>query len=167
MELTEALSDKVNVFTVAFDTRSNDEDFFGGNVVHHKLLHHASINVADVVLETEAGHAKRLISIGCSQKQVLIIRKWVIFRQVIVQVVALLIFGAGHVCSEDGTRLKSTVDHHLEHISDIVLDAMRLEIGALLIILHSKVTAAHLNHAIVDCFIRVLKRLQVGVFESE
>mmetsp|Transcript_16169 Transcript_16169/g.19205 ORF Transcript_16169/g.19205 Transcript_16169/m.19205 type:complete len:200 (+) Transcript_16169:937-1536(+) len=152
---------------MALDTGGNDQNLLGGDVVHHELLHGAGVDVADVVLETEAGHAESLVAVGSSQEQVLIVREGIVLAQVLVQVVALLVLGAGDVGSEDGAGFEGAVNHHLEHVGDIVLDAVGLEIGALLIVLHLEVATAHLDHAVVDGLVGVLESLEVGVLEGE
>lgn len=101
MELSETLAYEVNVLAMALDTRGNDEDLLGGDVVHHELLHHAGIEVGDVAFETEAGHTKRFVSVGSAEEEVLVGRKWVVLGQVVMQVVALLVLGAGDVSSHD------------------------------------------------------------------
>ena len=57
VELTKSFSYEIDVLTMALDTAGNNEGLFGSDIVHHKLLHHAGVNVADVTLEAQAWHA--------------------------------------------------------------------------------------------------------------
>ena len=167
MELTEALSDQVNIFAMALHTGGDNEALLGGDVVHHELLHDSSIDVADVVLESEAGHTEGLVTIGGAEEEILVVAEWVVLAQVVVEVVGLLVLGAGDVGSHDGSWLEGAVNHHLEHVSDVVFDAVALEISALLIVFHLHVTAGHLDHTVVDGLIGMLECLEVSVLQGE
>lgn len=167
MELSEALSDEVNILTMTLDATGNDEGLLGSDAIHHELLHDTSVNVSDVVLETEAGHTEGLVSVGSSKEKVLVISEGIIVGQVLVQIVRFLILGTGNVSSENGSGFKSAINHHLEHVSNIVLDAVTSEICAFLIILHLHVTTGHLDHTVVDSLVGVLEGLQVGVLQGE
>lgn len=167
VKLTKALSDEINVLTMTLDTTGDNEAFLGSDVVHHELLHNTCIKVADVVLETETGHTEGLVTIGSTKKHVLVVGEGVVLAQVTVQVVTLLVLGTGDISSENRSGFKGTIDHHLEHVSDVVFDAVTSEIGALLIVLHGHITTGHLDHTVVDGLVGVLKGLQVGVLEGE
>ena len=84
-----------------------------------------------------------------------------------VEVVSLLVLGLGNVSSKDGARLKGDIDHHLEHVDDIVLDAVSSEVGSFLVVVHLHGTTGHLDHTVVDGLVGVLEGLQVGVLQSE
>lgn len=88
-------------------------------------------------------------------------------RQMFVEVVSLLVLGLGNVSSKDGARLKGDIDHHLEHVDDIVLDAVSSEVGSFLVVVHLHGTTGHLDHTVVDGLVGVLEGLQVGVLQSE
>ena len=152
---------------MALDTAGDDKTLFRRDGIHHELLHDSSIDIADVVLETEARHTEGLVAVGSAEEEILVVGEGVVLAQVIVQVMAFLVLGAGNVTSENGSWLKSTVNHHLEHVSDIVFDAVASEISALLIIFHLHVTTGHLDHAVVDGLVGVLQGLQVGVLEGK
>ena len=83
------------------------------------------------------------------------------------EIVSLLVLGLGDVSGKDGAGLEGDIDHHLEHIDDIVLDAVSSEVGSFLIVVHLHITTGHLDHAVVDGFVGVLEGLQVGVLQSE
>lgn len=85
----------------------------------------------------------------------------------VVEIVCLLILRPGNVGSHDTAGLKSNIDHHLEHVRDIILDAAALEERSLLIVIHLHITSAHLDHSVVDGLIGMLKCLKIGVFQSE
>ena len=68
---------------------------------------------------------------------------------------------------QDWTWFKRTVNHHLEHVGHIVLNAVSSEVGAFLVILHLHVTAGHLNHTVVDSLVGVLQGLKIGVLKGE
>ena len=167
VKFSKAFSNEVNVFTMALDTAGDDKALLRRDGIHHELLHDSGIDIADVVLETEARHTESLVAVGSTEEEILVVGEGVVLAQVIMQVMAFLVLGAGNVTSENGSRLKSAVDHHLEHVSDIVLDAVASEVGALLIILHLHVAAGHLDHTVVDGLVGVLEGLQVGVLEGE
>ena len=166
-QLTKTLLDEVDVLAVVADARGHDEALLGGNVVHDELLEHAGIEVVDVAMQTEAGHAQGLVAVGSSKQGLLSISEGVVFGQVLVQVVGSGVLVAGNVCSEHGSGLKRDVDHHLEHIGRVVLDAVAAEVGALLVVVHLHAATGHLDHAVVDGFVGVLDRLQIGVFQGE
>lgn len=79
----------------------------------------------------------------------------------------LLVLGTGNVGGKNRSGLESDINHHLEHVNNVVLDAVSLEVGALLIEVHLHVTTRHLNHAIVNGLVGVLKSLKVGVLKSK
>jgi len=53
------------------------------------------------MLETEAGHTKGVVSIGCSEEEILIFRERIIFVKVLMKIVRLLVLGAGNVGSKN------------------------------------------------------------------
>ena len=101
MKLAETLPYKVNVLTMALDTAGYNEALLWRYIVHHELLHNASVDVTDIVFETEARHTEGFVSVGSAEKQILIVGEGIVLAQVLVQVVALLILGAGNVAGEN------------------------------------------------------------------
>ena len=85
----------------------------------------------------------------------------------VMESMCLSVLRSGNVSSHHTSRLEGDINHHLEHIRDIVFDAVALEESAFLIIVHCHVTSAHLDHSIVDSFIGVLERFEVGVFQGK
>jgi len=166
-ELSESLLDKVDVFFVVFDSTGNNKALSWGNVVHDKLLKHSSVNVIDVLLESESWHTKGVVTISSSQQKLLLGSEWVELGQVVVKIVGLSVLGSSNVRGHDGSWLKSNINHHLEHVNNIVFNALSLEIGSLLIVIHGHGTTRHLDHTIVDSFIGVLEGLQIGVLQGE
>jgi len=86
---------------------------------------------------------------------------------VFVEVVTFVVLRAGYVGSENTAGLKSDINHHLEHINDVVLDARASEVSLLLVIVHLHVTATHLDHTVVDSLIGMLKSFQICIFEGQ
>ena len=167
VELTKTLSDEVNVLTMALDTAGNNKSLLGGDSIHHELLHDAGIKVANVVLKTESWHTKSLVAVGSSEKEVLVVSVRVILAQVFVQIVTLLVLRSSNVSCKNRSWLKSTIDHHLEHVGHIVLNAVASEVGALLVIFHLHITSGHLDHTVVDSLVGVLQGLKIGVLKGE
>ena len=91
VELTESFLDKVNIFLVVLDATGNNEALLRSDVVHNELLDHASINVIEVLLEAEAGHAKGVVSVSSSEEEVLVLREGVVLMEVLVEIVGLLV----------------------------------------------------------------------------
>jgi len=81
--------------------------------------------------------------------------------------VRLLVLGSSNVSSHDCSWLKSNINHHLEHIRDIIFNAMSLEIHLFLVVVHSHISSGHLNHTVVKGLIGVLQGLKVGVLQSK
>lgn len=167
MKLTKALSNEINILAMALDATGDDEAFLRRDIVHHELLHDTCVNVGDIVLKAEAGHAEGLVAVSSSEEHILVVGEGIVLAQVVVQVMAFCVLGTGDVCSKNRSGLKSAVDHHLEHVSDVVFDAVALEVGLLLIVVHGHVTTGHLDHTIVDGLVSVLEGLQVGVLKGE
>jgi hypothetical protein len=72
----------------------------------------------------------------------------------------------GGVSSNDGSGFKSAVSHHVEDIDDVVLEAVGLEVGVFMIIVHFELTTRHLNHTVVDGFISVQDGFIVGLLDG-
>ena len=72
----------------------------------------------------------------------------------------------GDVGSNDGSRFKGAVSHHVEDINNIVGKAVSLEVGVFLIIVHFEFTAGHLNHTVVNGFISVQDGFIVGLLDG-
>jgi len=164
--ISKTLLNEVNVLTVVLDTGGDDEALLGGNVVHNELLEHTSINVSNIVLKTKARHTKGVVTIGGSESELLVVGERIELAQVVVEIVGFLVLGLGDVGSENRAGLKGNINHHLEHIDGIVLNAVTLEVGALLIEIHLHGTTGHLDHTVVDGLVSVLQSLQVGVLEG-
>ena len=165
--ISEALLDEVNVLTMVLDTTGDDQALLWSDVLHDELLEDAGVKVLNVALKSHAWHAESPVTVGGSEEHLLDVCKWVVLGQVVVELEALGVLGASDVCSHDGSWLEGTVDHHLEHVDSVVLDAVTTEVGSLLVVLHLHVTTRHLNHSVVDSLVGVLQRLKVGVFEGE
>mmetsp|Transcript_13721 Transcript_13721/g.21499 ORF Transcript_13721/g.21499 Transcript_13721/m.21499 type:complete len:490 (-) Transcript_13721:95-1564(-) len=166
-ELSDSLLDEVDVLLMVLDTGSNNEGLLGGDVVHNELLEHAGVDVVEVLLHAEARHTKGVVSVGSAEEVLLLGGPGVELGEVVEKIVALGVLGSGNVGSEDRLGLESEVDHHLEHIDDIVLDAVTLEVGLLLVEVHGHGTSGHLDHTVVNGLVGVLEGLQVGVLEGK
>jgi len=160
-------ADELNVFTMVLDTVGDDKAFSRSNVVHDELLENAGIEVSNVLTTAISRHSETVIAKSSAQNILLLVSVGVHFQHVVVQIMCLLVLHPGNVSSHHAARLKGNIDHHLEHVGDVVLDAASLEEGALLVVVHLHVATAHLNHSVVDSFIGVLKRFEVGVFQGE
>jgi hypothetical protein len=158
-KFTESLLDEVNILAMVSDTRSDDEALLGSDVVHDEFLENSSIQVVDVSMKSKSGHAECLVTIRSSEQGLLCFSEGIVLSKVFVQVMGLVVLRTSNICSKDRTGLKSEVDHHLEHIDGVILDAVASEVGALLIVIHLHGTTGHLNHAIVDGLIGVLQGL--------
>ena len=162
-EFSESLLNKVDVFLVVFDSTGNNKALSWGDVVHDELLKHSGVNVVHVAGKTKSWHTKGVVAISGSQQKLLLGGEWVELRQVVVKIVGLSVLRSSNVGCHDGSWLKSDINHHLEHVNGIVFNALSLEIGSLLIVVHGHGTTGHLDHTIVDGFIGVLEGLQIGV----
>jgi len=165
--ISKSFLDKVDVLSVVLDTGSDDKALLGGDVVHNEVLEDTGIEVADVVLHSVARHTEGVVTVGCAEEVLLVVGEGVVVREMLVEVVSLLVLGLGDVSGKDGAGLKGDIDHHLEHVDDIVLNAVSSEVGSFLIVVHLHGTTGHLDHAVVDGFVSVLEGLQVGVLQSE
>ena len=150
-----------------FDTTCYNQALLRCDVIEDELLKCTGINIFKVALETESWHTKRVITVSSSKQQLLVISEGVVVSEMVMEIVTLLVFALGDIGGEDRTWLKCNVDHHLEHIDCVVLDAMSFKEGALLIVVHGHVTTRHLNHAVVDGFIGVLDGLKVSILEGK
>ena len=166
-DLTKALLHELNVLVVVLDAGSDDQALLGGDVVHDELLEHAGIDVADVVVGAKQGHAEGVVAVSGRQEELLIAGRGVVLVEVVGKVVRLLVLGLGHVGGKDGAGLKSNVNHHLEHVNGVVLNAVTAEVHGFLIVVHGHVTTGHLDHAVVDGLVSVLQGLKVSVLEGE
>ena len=166
-ELSKSLLDEVDVFLVILDSTGNNKALSWGDVVHDELLEHSSVNVVNVFLESESWHTKSVVAISGSQQKLLLGGEWVELGQMVVKIVGLSVLGSSNVRGHDGSWLKSDINHHLEHINDIVLDALSLEVGSFLIVIHGHGTTGHLDHTVVNGLIGVLKSLEIGVLQGE
>jgi hypothetical protein len=149
------------------DSTSHNEAFFRSDIIHDERLKHSCIDLFNITFEAVMRHAQGIVTKSSSKQSVLVIGKGVIFLQVVLKVMTLSVLRFGNICSEDRPRLESAVDHHLEHVDYIILNTMTSEIGRLLIVFHCHVSATHLNHAIVNGLISVLKCLQICVLKSQ
>lgn len=165
--ISKSFLDQVNVLSVVLNAGSNDEALLRSDVVHNEVLEDTGIEVADVVLHTVARHTEGVVTVGCAEEVLLVVGEGVVVREMFVEIVSLLVLGLGDVSGKYGTRLEGNIDHHLEHVNDIVLNAMSSEVGSFLIVIHLHVTTGHLDHSVVDGFVGVLEGLQVGVLQSE
>ena len=71
----------------------------------------------------------------------MVVRKGVELRQMVIQIVRLLVFRFGDVRGQYRSGFKSDIDHHLEHVDSVILDALTSEVGSFLIVVHGHVTA--------------------------
>ena len=166
-ELSESLLDKVDVFFVVFDSTGNNKALSWGNVVHDKLLKHSSVNVIDILLESESWHTKGVVTISSSQQKLLLGGEWVELGQVVVKIVGLSVLGSSNVRGHDGSWLKSNINHHLEHVNNVVLNAVALVVHSLLIEVHGHSTSGHLDHTIVDSLVGVLEGLEISILDGK
>jgi len=166
-QLTEAFLHQVDVLSVVSDTRGNNEALLGRDVVHDELLEDAGIQVVDVAVQAQARHAERLDTVSRLKQVLLIVSEWVVLAEVLVKVVGLVVLVASDVGGKNGAGLESNVDHHLEHIDRVVLDAVATEVSTLLVVVHLHSTTGHLDHAVVDSLIGVLEGLEVRVLQSQ
>jgi hypothetical protein len=113
------------------------------------------------------GHAEGVVAVSGRQEELLIAGRGVVLVEVVGKVVRLLVLGLGHVGGKDGAGLKSNVNHHLEHVNGVVLNAVTAEVHGFLIVVHGHVTTGHLDHAVVDGLVSVLQGLKVSVLEGE
>lgn len=166
-DISKSLLDEVNELTVVSDTGSDDEALLGGNVVHNELLENTGIKVANVALESESGVTEGVVAVSSSQEKLLVVSEGIVLGKMLGEVVALLVLGAGDVSGHKGTGLKGTVSENLEHIDSIVLNAVSLEVHALLIVVHGEVTTGHLLDTVVHSLVGMLESLEVGVLDGE
>lgn len=164
--IAEALFDQLNELVMVLDSSSNNDALFGSDVVHHELLQHARIDITDVVSAALQRHTQGVVAVCSPAKKFLVPGEGVELMQVVREIMRLLVLRLSHVGSEDRTGLQRDIDHHLEHVNGVVFEALALEKGALLVIVHCHVAARHLDHAVVDRFICMLECLQVSVLES-
>ena len=165
--VSKSFFDKLNILLVILHSTSNNEALLGSDVVHDELLDHSGIDVVDVLLHSKSGHAEGVEAVSGSEEHFLLVGEWVELREVLEEVVGLSVLGSGNVGGENGSGLKSNIDHHLEHINDVILDAVSSEEHSFLVVVHGHVTTRHLDHAVVDGLVGVLEGLQVGVLQSE
>ena len=158
---------ELNVFLVVLDAGGNDEALLGGDVVHDEFLEAAGIEVADVLLHTEAGHTQSRVTVCSAEEELLGVAEGIELVEVVIEVVGLLVLGASDVGSENRTGLEGNINHNLEHINGVVLNALSLEVCALLVVVHGHFTAGHLDDVVVHGLVGVLEGLQVGVLEGE
>jgi len=167
IEVTESLLNEVDIFLVVLDTTGNDEALSWRNRVHDELLHHSCIDVVNVLGSAKSWHTESVVTISSSEKELLVHGKWIVFLQVVEELVRFLVLGPGNVSGENGSWLEGDINHHLEHIDDIVLDAVSLEIGSLLVIIHGHGSTGHLDHTVVNCLVSVFKGLKVSILEGK
>jgi len=165
--VSKSFFDKVDVFSMVLDSRSDDEALLGGDVVHNELLEDTSVEVADVVLHSVSRHTEGVVTVSGTEEVLLVVGEGVVVGQVLVEIVSLLVLGSGNVGSEDRAGLEGNIDHHLEHVDNIVLDAVTSEVSSFLIVVHLHISTGHLDHTVVDSLVGVLEGLQVGVLQSE
>jgi len=165
--ISETLLDEVDILSVVSDTGGDDNALLGGDVVHNELLEAAGIEVADVAFKTESGHTKGVVAVSCSEEELLVLGEGVVLGEMLGEVVALLVLGTGDVGGHEGTGLESDIGKDLEHVDGIVLDAVTLEVHALLIVVHGEVTTGHLLDDVVHGLVGVLEGLEVSVLEGE
>ena len=130
-------------------------------------MEHAGVDVTKVVAGSHNGHAEGVEAEGGSQEELSVLGVRVELGHVVGEVVALGVLGLGDVSGKDGTGLEGDIDHHLEHVDGVVLNAVSLEVHALLIVVHLHITAGHLDHTVVDGLVSVLQGLKVSVLEGE
>jgi len=152
---------------VVLNAVGDNKAFSGSNIVHDELLEDAGIEVADVLSTAVARHAESVIAISSAENVLLLVGVRIHLQHMVVEVMGFRVLGAGDISGHDTAWLEGNIHHHLEHVGDVVFDATSLEESALLVIVHLHVTTTHLDHTIVDSFVGVLKRFEVGVFQCE
>jgi len=165
--ISKTLTDELYEFIVVLDTVGDNKAFAGGDVVHDELLETAGIKVSDVLNTAVARHTKRIIAKSSAEEVLHLVCAGVMLQHMVVEVMCFRILRSGDVSSHHTARLKGDINHHLEHVSNIVFDAAALEESAFLIVVHVHFTTAHLDHSIVDRFVGVLERFEVGVFQGK
>ena len=90
-EFSKSLLNEVNILLVVLDTASNNQALLGSNIIHDELLDQASINVVEIALKTNARHAKSVITISGTEKEILILREGIILVEVLMNIVSLLV----------------------------------------------------------------------------
>jgi len=152
---------------VVLNSTGNDKAFLRSNVVHNEFLEDSSVDVADIAFQSVTGHAEGVVSVSCAEEVLHLVSRGIVVAEMFVEIVSLLVLGLGNVSGKDRAGLKSNIDHHLEHINSIVLDAVTAEVGAFLIVIHFHCATGHLDHAVVDGLVSVLESFQVSILQSE
>lgn len=166
-QLTESLLDEINVFLMVLNSAGNNKAFTWGDIVHDEVLKKSGIDIVNILGDSKSWHTESVVSVGGSQQHLTRVSEWVEFGQVIIEIVRLGILGSSDIAGHDGLWLEGAVDHHLEHIGDIVLNAVSLEVSLLLIVVHGHSSTGHLDHTIVEGLVSVLLSLQVGILDAE
>jgi hypothetical protein len=166
-DLTDSLLDELDELRVVLNSRSYDEALFGSDVLHHELLNASGINVINTSSSSESGVSKSVETVSSSKEELVVLIEGVELSEMIVKLMRLSVLSSSNVSGKDGSGLKSAVDHHLEHIRDVVFDAVSLKVHSLLIVVHGEVSSRHLDHSVVDGLVGVLKSLEVSVLKSE
>ena len=85
--VSESFLDKLNILLVILHPTGDNEALLGSNIVHDELLDHSGIDVVDVLLHSESGHAQGVEAVSGSQEHLLLVGEWVELREVLEKVV--------------------------------------------------------------------------------
>jgi len=165
--VSESFLDEGDVLVMVNNSGSNDEALLWGDVIHDEFLKHSGVNVINVLCESESWHTESVVTVCSSEEHLLGVSKWIELGQMVVEIVGLSVLGSSNVSSQSGSWLKGDIDHHLEHVDNIVLNALSLEVDSLLVVIHGHVSTGHLDHAVVDGLVGVLQGLEVGVLQGQ
>ena len=167
IEVAQSLLDEVNILLVVLNTTGNNKALSWSDVVHDELLKKSSIDVVNVLFQSKSWHTEGVESVCSSEKELLVQGEWVELGEMLEEIVRFMVLIPSNVSGEDRSWLKGNVDHHLEHINDIVLNAVSLEESSLLIEIHGHSTTRHLNHTVVNGLVSVFKCLEISILKGQ
>lgn len=88
-QITKSFLDKVDVLLMVLDTRSNDEAFLWGDVVHDELLENSGFKVIEVLDLSKSWHTESVVTVSCSKHHLLGVGEWVVFGKMVGEIVGL------------------------------------------------------------------------------
>ena len=90
-KVSKSLLDEVNILFMILDATCDNKALLWGDIVHDELLKKSSINVVNVLSESESWHTEGVVTICSSKKKLLNIREWVEFSQMFVEIVRFVV----------------------------------------------------------------------------
>lgn len=165
-EFSKSLLGKGNKFVVVVNAIGDDEALLGGDVIDDEVLEHSSVDGLNISFKTVVRHTEGVVSVSSSKEEIVLISPRVELREVLLEGLSLSVLGLGNIGREDRLGLESAINHHLEHIGNVVFDAVSSEVSGLLIEVHLEFTSGHLSHTVVDSLVSVLKSLEICVLDS-